>query len=289
MITKPKKKLPVVQKKKLTPASICAQKAWGKMPLGVKKELRKTLKDRDKDGVPNGFDCRPKNKRKQEAFLSQDNAFLSSNSQIEKGNMLGRGTHGDVYDVVGNSDLIVKITNEYDDGSVDEEARLYRQCGMLSKPLFIPTEVRNMDGQTSMIRPKITPITDPSIRGKPSASLLNRMTPSVIENIRKQLEQLNAQGFVFADGIQIGLDKVGRPLLYDTGDIRMSTNKREVHHINNIEWAAFLIRIGKITEINVSGILRGFRKYGTIGGVFSSLVPITQDLIARNALRYEYD
>ena len=280
MVTKPKKKL--------TPASICTQKKWASLPVTTKKTLRKTLQDKDKDGVPNKYDCHPKNKRKQEAFLSRDAAFLGSQSDIKMGKLLGRGTRGDVYEVDGNPNLVVKVANEYDDGSTDEEARLYHQLGMLHKPLFIPTEVRTINGKTAMIRPKITTTTDPS-KGRVSRDFMN-LTPSVLEQIRKHIENLSNQGFVFADGIQLGFDSAGRPLLYDTGDIRTSSNKKEVYHINNIEWVAFLIRSRRIHSATTSAIRQGLQKYGSIGVVLpSGIEPITHALIIRNAQKYDYD
>ena len=283
-----KKKTLVTPAKKLTPASIVNQKKWGALPVTTKNNLRKTLKDTDKDGVPNNFDCRPKNKRKQEAFLSRDASFLASHHDTKMGKLLGRGTRGDVYEVDGNSDLVVKIANEYDDGSTDEEARLYHHLGMLHKPLFIPTEVRTINGKTAMIRPKITTITDPST-GRVSRDFRNLM-PSVLEQIRKHIEDLSNQGFIFADGIQLGFDNAGRPLLYDTGDIRISSNKKEVYHINNIEWIAFLIRARRIHSATTSAIRQGLQQYGSIGVVLpSSIEPITQALIIRNAQKYEYD
>ena len=115
-LTTPKKKtLLVTPKKKVAPASIVAQKAWGGLSKLVKGELRKSLPDNDRDGVPNGFDCRPKNKRRQEAFLPKDAQYIESHSTIKLGKRIGSGYCGDVHNIVGNTRLVAKVPKFFAD------------------------------------------------------------------------------------------------------------------------------------------------------------------------------
>jgi hypothetical protein len=95
--------------KKLTPASIVSQKKWSSFPVAKRNKLRKMLPDRDKDGVPNIFDCHPRNKCKQESFLPSDDAYVKSLKTVKLGKYINGGENGQIFEVADNPDFIVKI------------------------------------------------------------------------------------------------------------------------------------------------------------------------------------
>jgi hypothetical protein len=272
-------------KKKLTPASIVTQKKWASFPVAKKNNLRKMLTDRDKDGVPNKYDCHPKNKRKQESFLPADEEYLSLAHEIKLGKKLNEGTEGAVYTLANNRNLVIKVPRGYKadyEGltssakrritssekrrvtdnrlhdtkesikSIKNEADCYTKLGFNDKPLFIPTKVvelgnndLNNGNYVGLIRPRVTPIMD--FHGSVKQRNIDRLTRSQIEMIRKQLIDLTEQGYVFGDGLQIGLDIANRPLIYDMGKLqKFSWNEPRAFVINNEKWIGFLRNIGKL-------------------------------------------
>jgi hypothetical protein len=219
---------------KLTPASVCAQKAWQGFPLGIKKELRRTLKDSDKDGVPNGFDCRPRNKRKQESFLPFDSTYVRSlrpSTNIIPDKYLDSGACGDVFTVKGNRNMVVKIprgfvknddldwTESYRRHQISESIKelsdeydLYVIYDLENEALFTPTELvqlgRNDLGLSGigLLRPYVKVLDYP-----------RALSDKQLEMLRQQLISISRKGLVLTDGLQIGIDKSGRPLLFDLG------------------------------------------------------------------------
>jgi hypothetical protein len=255
----------MVTKKKLTPASIVSQKKWSSLPITKKNSLRKMLPDKDKDGVPNKFDCRPKNKRKQEAFLSSDMAFINAHGKdIVLDKRLGDGTCGEVFTVKGNDNLVVKVPNRFmpetpssgflsphyyytSECKLQEEIRRCKEEDITNEPLLIPTKVMKIkrgdkEGSTTygLVRPRVTPIT---VVAKPYQGTI---TMSQIESIRRKIIELSYKGFVFNDGIQMGIDRVGRPLIYDLGLIQYcSPGDDYAFTVNDREWLEFLQDIDK--------------------------------------------
>ena len=276
LVTPKKKTLLITPKKKVAPASIVAQKTWGGLSKLVKNELRKTLPDRDRDGVPNGFDCRPRNRRKQEQFLPADQDYLDSNPSISLGEKLASGTHGDIYHVRGNRNLVVKVQQAGLGGELayEKESRAYKYLDLNNEPLFIPTkevEVKSQHGWQGLVRPKLAMITDQE--SCVSSQRLRGITDSQIESLRRKVINLSHKGFSFKDGLQIGRDVRGRLLLYDAGYFeRHPEGSNEPFYENQSQWLAFLRKIGKISSpewINngyptVEAYNEAMRKYGTI-------------------------
>jgi hypothetical protein len=216
-------------KKKLTPASICSQKKWCSLPIKKKNHLRKTLPDKDKDGVPNKFDCRPKNKRKQESFLSQDMAYIGANPKVEINECLGAGTFGAVYTIKGNDRLIVKIPNgfrhtysinqanipkntpstrkrraNYNQRVLNEEYQKSIDGDFDNKPLFVPTRQVNIGNggmfshdYIGLIRPRLHMIIDND--GEVDKQAVARITVSQLEKMRQDLIRISKEGYVFTD------------------------------------------------------------------------------------------
>ena len=240
---------------KLTPASVCAQKAWQGFPVGVKKELRKTLKDHDKDGVPNGFDCRPANRKKQESFLSSDSAYLRSNkSIIVPDKYLGFGSTAVVYTVSGNPNLVIKIPHGYMDtgdsdrrnrieiiktciGHLKDEYKLYTDYDLEHEALFTPTQLVQLPendigvGAIGLLRPYVQVI-------KKGTNLTDKQ----IEALRQQLISISKKGLVLGNGLQLGIDKSGKILLYDIGMLRKG-HPDGAFWSNGETWRNFLVRI----------------------------------------------
>ena len=274
-------------KKKLTPASICSQKAWSGLSKTVKKELRKSLPDKDKDGVPNKYDCRPKNKRRQETFLPDDAAYLNSDPEIRIGKKLGQGAAGEVFTVKGNKNLVVKIprgavdTNDEYAGTISYDnatktaARLrreienYNRLNLEHEPMCTPTHVVDLGynsvmrgNMVGLVRPKLNTINDVGNHGYSKS--LKKLTDAQVETIRQKLIELSYKGFVINDGLQIGIDRAGRPLLYDLEGIESAiswSTLPEIFTMNNHLWKRFLFDIGKLYGTEDK---KGMAKYGEI-------------------------
>ena len=249
----PKKKITLTTKRKPAPASLVAQKAWGGLSKLVKGELRKTLPDRDKDGVPNGFDCKPLNRRKQEAFLSDDARYLNDHPNIELGEHIDDGAFGAVYGVKNREDkLVVKVPLVYTQLSkykkqyrsdalrassayIEPESWAYEDFNLENAPLVAPTKTVQItkDGNTfiGLVRPRVTVFGVRRNELKP--------TPEQFEYIRRRVITLSHSGIVIKDGLQVGLDRHGRILLFDIGDIKSRTVS-EAFKINSEKWKEFL-------------------------------------------------
>jgi hypothetical protein len=260
----------ILNKKKLTPASIVSQKKWGNFPIKKKNQLRKMLTDRDKDGVPDKYDCHPQNKKKQEAFLSRDAAYLESNSKIKLGKYVNHGHCGDIYELAGNNRLTVKVPRHFADtkksvtlsretrsrelswkrDDLEEEMDAYKSWDFNSKPLFTPTRFASMvskfDGKEypCLIRPKVTPI---DYRKAPiPESIKRRITDSMLEDLRRKLIAISHEGIALDDELQIGIDLSGRFLIYDAGRMKKYPRGNNIpFEVNNEQWQDFLLHLGR--------------------------------------------
>jgi hypothetical protein len=281
--------------KKLKPASLVAQKTWNKLPTSLKLKLGKTLPDTDKDSVPNGFDCRPKNRRKQESFLPADATYLNSGKELKLGKFINSGTEGSVYELAGNRNLVIKVprgfkpsfeyrgasaialdkqnrkgVTRFTKNSVQYEADTYTSQNFNDKPLFIPTMVVDVGSNdldngnyVGLIRPKILPIRDFHDNVKPLAKA--RITDKLLAEIREKLYKLTLDGYVFADELQIGVDRIGRPLIYDAGKMRKTgICDHTTFKTNNRAWLTFLRDIGKLESLYPEDVVKAVKKYGEI-------------------------
>jgi hypothetical protein len=282
-----KKKTLVTPAKKLAPATIVNQKKWASFPLAKKNQLRKMLPDKDKDGVPNKFDCQPKNKRKQESFLPADESYLNSGNSIELGKSLGRGMKGEIHEVKGRRHLVIKtpigfsentkgnstrgigerlIENEY---YIDREAETCEQYNTNNHPLFIPTKVVKLKTKsgldwlddsvfTGLVRPRITPIVDYS---KDANSNSKHFSDAQIRDIRNKLIDLSYKGFIIGDGLQLGIDYAHRLLLYDVDELERDDPQIAFKH-NQKAWERLFLWLGFAS--NDSALSRAMQKYGRI-------------------------
>jgi hypothetical protein len=249
-------------KKILTPASIVSQKKWASLPVKKKNTLRKMLPDKDKDGVPNKYDCRPNNKRKQEAFLSQDNAYLSSTSHIEPDKYIDEGLYGAVYTVKKNPNLVVKVPIGFVPNgksvaerrndvlwcadSINKEADIYNELGLEKQELFSPTRIVNLgrtdvssEGFIGLVRPRV----------KVADKMDAKVTQEQLEALRRKIINISHKGYALMDGVQVGFDSTGRILQYDLDGVeKVSINEAFIE--NNISWLSYLHSIGKIGKYN---------------------------------------
>jgi hypothetical protein len=227
-------------------ASIQAQKAWLSMPTELKKELRKQLKDSDKDGAPDGFDCRPKNRRKQESFLPADAHIVSKLNHVTGTKTVGTGDNGKVQKITANKNLVVKTG--YDGYSLQDEQKFFTKHKLLKEPLFSPSKAVTV-GKTNtygLLRPIVTPILDSNDKQKV------KLTKTELLQLRTKIIKLSMKGYVFEDGLQLGRDRAGRILQFDYGLMYHTKNITDAFYYNNIAWSVFLENInmaGKIPKL----------------------------------------
>jgi hypothetical protein len=250
----------MTKSKKQKPASIFAQKAWQEFSLSTKRNLRKVLRDKDKDDTPDLFDCRPLNPKKQESFLPQDQLYLNTHSSIRPTKkILGTGVVGAVAPVANNPRLVVKTVRSYK-GATDvvsnirdgkfarrelkKEADDFEKYKLEKEPLFIPTKAVKIDGQLGLVRPKGIILTE----YYPTFKVFHKekITDEKLIKLRKDLIDLSYKGFVFADGLQLMLDDAGRILLYDIGFIQKDRpGSDHAFEVNNMHWQELLEKLGK--------------------------------------------
>jgi hypothetical protein len=247
-------------RKKPRKASVLAQKTWQGFPGILKTELRKNLLDSDKDKVPNGFDCRPLNPKKQESFLPQDQLYLNAHASVRPTKkVLGTGVVGAVSPIKGSDRLIIKMVRSYK-GATDvvsnirdgkfanrelkKEANDFEKYKLDKEPLFIPTKSVNVDGKLGLVRPKVTILTE----YYPEFKVFHKelLTDARLTKLRNDLIALSYKGFVFSDGLQIGIDDAGRILLYDIGFIQKDRPRSDrAFEVNNMHWQELLAKLGK--------------------------------------------
>ena len=246
--------------RRATPA---AQTAWSKLDKKARQILLGHLGDFDKDGVANGFDCRPKLKKFQEDFLEEDKKFVDKMTSVKTGKLLGRGCVGEVYNVKGNDNLVVKLpragARQYSarklstdalrdaEQEMKKEADTFKKYNLINQPLFVPTKVLTIELQgrgkvVAMIRPKVKTVTE----YYPDLHIKNPISDKQLHQLREDLIILSEEGFCFVDGLQLGIDKAGRVLIYDIGFIEKEPRGSErPYRVNDYQWQEILETLGK--------------------------------------------
>ena len=205
-------------------------------------------------------------KPRKEAFLSRDIDYLSRNPSVALGKKIADNGHfGDVYAVKGNKNLVVKIQKYFDNPpdvqqwikdskrtTIEREMENYQKYDLNNEPIFIPTHVANVrygnNRYKGMVRPRVIAVVDHPRAAK------KRITDTMLIIFRQKLIALSHKGFVFGDGLQVGVDDTGRLLIFDVGHLEKENfDKHYVFSSNNIAWVEFLASIGKFGS---------FEKYG---------------------------
>jgi hypothetical protein len=233
-------------KKKLISASIVSQKKWGNMPIAKKNNLRRMLPDFDKDGVPDGFDCRPRNKRKQEDCEPSDREYIKSLSKVKLDKKLGAGIHGEFYTIEDNDRFGIKTplcpidefatttckgcTKKYE--IIDEAVRC-RRNNLNSTPMMSHTRITSVTMKNGhkcigLVRPIVTPIDSKNIE---------KLTDSQLKQIHDKVQEVTNQGIMLGDGIQCGFTVSGRLLQFDLDDVSKS---KKALSVNRKYWRDFL-------------------------------------------------
>lgn len=100
-------------------APIKKQKQWNSFSEKKKQNLRKQHRDTDKDGVPDIWDCQPRNPFKQDRYVQEELDEIKSFGEIELGAGIGRGGSGSVYNIKAKNassqnaaaNYVVKVSN----------------------------------------------------------------------------------------------------------------------------------------------------------------------------------
>ena len=221
-----------------------------------------------------------KNRRRQEGFTPTDQAYLNSHKNVTLGKKIGEGCFGQVYEADngdGNNDFVVKIPFQYpiidkfeydqlsasekrrrtrvDEYAIRGEAINYKRFKGKEQPMLIPTKITkvNINGKKTigLIRPKVTPIFDNMHNVSESGKLRmmkdkQRVTNSMLRNLYNKLVILTRQGYSFDDGLQLGIDKTGRVLVFDLGDVlQYSPSSNIPYHTNYKMWVRLLEHLDK--------------------------------------------
>lgn len=231
-------------------ASIADQKAWQLLPSNTKRRLSNKLKNADGDKIPDGYDCRFRDKLRQESFLPADQKLIKNLKTVKPGKLLSHGGAGNVNTVEGLPGFVVKTpvnkANSYYDrdraDGFEYERKFYSKHKLLDEPLFIPTKEVKIGNKSALLRPTVTVISEPN--RDISRKITNKVSNAQLEIMRQKIIQLSNRGYMFYDGFQIGIDSSGRLLAYDCGEMMIVTAKQALAY-NNKEWLYFLIHIGK--------------------------------------------
>lgn len=220
-------------------------------------------------------------KFKRESFLPSDRRYIDENharQQYEIDQLIGEGQNGEVWSIKGSKNLVVKLPpcqidmdehkklsffDQVDCANIQAELDAYNRFGISGNPIIIPTErakVRGPRGRNvnGIVRPFVEPIVDYAKSHAPGRS---KLTDKHIEFIRRNVIELSEQGVGLQDGIQLGFDRAGRPMIYDLGGIVHIGNR--AYEQNRIAWKNFLYDIG-VTSARDSDMKRALLKYGDI-------------------------
>lgn len=175
-------------------------------------------------------------------------AYLRNKSSIILGEHVGSGSVGDVYGIQDNPNLVAKVaTGLVNKGINDPWVKIARKdlfkewsrgdsFSANREPLMTPTKSMPIKGRYTDEGRPVYALVRPRVKGIWKMNV----TDSMVEQIRRKLISLTDKGFMFTDGIQLGLDRANRPLVFDMGDVELANDIDEAYDINNTRWKQFL-------------------------------------------------
>ncbi len=179
--------------------------------------------------------------------------ILLPKSVIKPGKFLASGTCGEVFEVEGMPEFVVKTPIGYvprnrstgtrkrdvtgTSQDIKDEIKNYNRLKLSKEKVFIPSKAVKLGkcdatGKNCLgiLRPKVT--------------VTKNFTYSQLEVLRKKIVGLSKKGFILSDGVQAGLNKQNMPVLYDTGFVKKG-DPEDAFVINQYKWERFVLQIGK--------------------------------------------
>jgi len=205
----------------------------------VLKSKKNLFSDWDGDGVINGLDCSPRNKKKHMAEFTQDQQYEINKinwKKDQRGKILGEGHFGRVYEIKDNPNYTLKVDKDFEDHpknyesgrlhDIDKEYNKYDNY-LRKEPLTIPTE-RVKQG---LLRPKLRIINDGMSQSNyktygSSKKIKPKLTYKEAQRVSRQINSFTNQNIDVGDEIQIGRDKNNNIFIYDLGEFSKQKNYR---------------------------------------------------------------
>lgn len=191
-------------------------------------------------------------------FLPRDEKWIREHPVIKMSNtVLGKGCVGEVHNIIGTKRLVVKVTRDYSTAKnkafavreLKKESSDYNKWKLNERPVFIPTKIIHFDKRLGLIRPVVHVIAVYGHRASGTPSNLDKMivkhkeliTDAMLHKLHDNLVKLSEEGFVFQDGLQLGVDAANRILVYDSGFlIRDKKGSLRAYETNNHYWKEFI-------------------------------------------------
>lgn len=174
--------------------------------------------------------------------------------KMKPGKFIASGTCGDVYEVEGRSDLVIKVPVGYvkrgnskdatralnirgTSQDILDEAKTYKKLKLSKESAFLPSKVVKLE-KSSVAKGNFVGIVRPKI------NINTKMTYAQIEQLRKKIINLSRKGIVLSDGVQAGVDARGNTVIYDVGFVK-KRDPEDAFTINAFKWERFILKAGK--------------------------------------------
>jgi hypothetical protein len=219
---------------------------------------------------------------RKEAFLPHDSTYIKSAPSVVLGKFIDSGTNTEVYFVKNNRNMIVKVPTGYvlrrkgvtesqrmrliRDGVdvLQNEFDFYTDNDLEHEKLIIPTILVNLPendlgatGVIGLMRPRLNTFE----YGK-------ELNDAQFKLLKSQLISISYKGLYLVDGVQLGVDRAGRILLFDLGGIKKGSMSTAFNN-NNKQWLDLLDYMAQLkSKRKYSDYIQAIRelksKYGYI-------------------------